>query len=228
MKKIRFRASRSGDLMTNPRKKSETLSETAKALIKDMFLEYEYGYREIIKTNPMDKGHLCEAMSRNLIQQVLGGEFRKENKTRSHNDLFSGMCDHKLQKVKIIEDVKNSWTLKTFMNADGKNAKYYAQGMTYLDLHGYDKFRLIYTLNPMPEQIFEKEKSKLLYMYDFDESNQDYIDHLNQVIHNNELIANLNLNDRVKVFEFDRDDNFINDMHNRALEGIEYYKTLKL
>ena len=93
------------------------------------------------------------------------------------------------------------------MNADGKNAKYYAQGMTYLDLHGYDKFRLIYTLNPMPEQIFEKEKSRLLYMYDYDETNQDYIDHLNQVIHNNELIANLNLNDRVKVFEFDRDDN---------------------
>jgi len=233
-KSVKFRASSVGDLMTKSRKKTEVLGQTAKSMIKEMFLRNEFGYKEIVQTKQMIKGHVCEAESRDLVQKVLGGPFRKRNTTNFHSELFTGTPDIILdieqqgQTDKIVEDIKNSWNLRTFFNADGSDKSYYWQGQTYMHLTGADFFRLIYTLNPIPEDLMAGEERKLYYQYGQDEQNIDYQEALEQLLHNNNLINDLDDHQRVKVFTFERDDESIKEMHEMAKAGIEYYNTLEL
>jgi len=233
-KQIKFRASSVGKLMTKGRKKDEVLGQTCKTMIDEMFLRIEFGYKEIVSTKEMKKGHLCEAESRDLVQKVLGGPFRKRNTTNLHSELFTGTPDIILdieqegQTDKIVEDIKNSWNLRTFFNADGSDKSYYWQGQTYMHLTGADFFRLIYTLNPLPEELFADEESKLYYQYGQDTENMDYIEALEQLQHNNSLILDLKPEQRVKVFTFERDEKAIEDMKKQAKAGIEYYNNLKL
>ena len=228
MKTPKFRASANGKLMTKGRKKDDLLGQTAKTMIEELFLRNEFGYNEIIQTKEMKKGHLCEAKSRDLVEQVLGGPYRKRNTKNFHNEYFTGTPDIILESEGIIEDIKNSWNLKTFFKADGGNKDYYWQGQTYMELTGAKFFRLIYTLNPIPEELMLDEERKLYYQFGQDESNEDYQEAVEQMFHNNDLIHGLKPEQRVKVFSFDRDDKAIKSMYEQAEAAIEYYSTLKL
>lgn len=202
------------------------LGQTAKTMIDEMFLRIEFGYKEIVSTKEMKKGHLCEADSRDLVQKVLGGPFRKRNTENLENDLFTGTPDIIIDDA--VEDIKNSWSLRTFFQADGSNKDYFWQGQTYMMLTGAKTFRLIYTLNPLPEELFADEERRLYYQYGQDSENLDYIEALEQLQHNNALILDLKPEQRVKVFTFERDEEAIDDMKKQAEAGIEYYSTLKL
>lgn len=231
MTQVLFRCSSLGKLMTNTRSGSG-MGDTAKTLIKDMFLEKEYGYKEIVQTPQMLKGHLCEYQSRDLIQEVLKGEFRTRNTERKANDFIIGTCDHVLNKEDVIEDIKNSYTLKTFMDVDVKAdpikayKDYYFQGQGYMWLWGKSNYRLIYTLNPTPLEIIEEEMNRLIYKYK--EVNDDYWKHVDQIKYNNDLIEKLPIEKRVKVINFERDDAVIEKMKIRCIEGRNYYKSLTL
>ena len=56
MKELLFRCSSLGKLMTDPRTKSETLSETAKSYIQDLFKERELGIYKEFSSRYTDKG----------------------------------------------------------------------------------------------------------------------------------------------------------------------------
>lgn len=232
MKEILFRCSSLGDLMTNGRAKNSGMGETSKTLIKNMFLENEYGYKEIVHTPEILKGYLCEYQSRDLIQEALGGEFRARNTEKKHNDFIVGTCDHTLNKEDVIEDVKNSFTLKTFMNVDVsadpiKTYKnYYYQGQGYMWLWGKSRYRLIFTLNPTPLEIIEDEVNRLIYKYK--DVNDDYRRHLDQIMHNNNIIEKLPVENRVKVINFNCDDEVIDGIKARVQEARVYYNTLSL
>lgn len=228
MKTPKFRASANGKLMTKGRKKDELLGQTAKTMIEELFLGNEFGYEEIIQTKEMKKGHLCEAESRNLVQQVLTGPYRKRNTKKFHNKYFTGTPDIILEEQEIIEDIKNSWNLKTFFKVDGSNKDYYWQGQTYMELTGAKFFRLIYTLNPISEELMVDEERKLYYQFGQDEANEDYQTAVQQLFHNNDLIHSLKPQQRVKVFTYERDDEAIKSMYHQAAAAIEYYNTLKL
>ena len=97
-----------------------------------------------------------------------------------------------------------------------------------MELTGAKFFRLIYTLNPIPEELMLDEERKLYYQFGQDESNEDYQEAVEQMFHNNDLIHGLKPEQRVKVFGFERDDKAIKSMYEQAQAAIEYYKTLKL
>lgn len=227
MEPLLFRCSRLGDLMTNPRNKSDKISQTTKTLCSDMFLQNEYGYKEQAITDAMTKGNLCESDSRILIKNVIGGEFRKRFAERLSNDFIIGTPDIVLQKEDVVEDIKNSFTLKTFHNADLAKA-YYWQGQGYLWLTGKSNYRLIYTLNKTPESMILEQKKRYYFKFDCDESNEDYLAISAQIDLNNDLIDRIPLSDRVKVFNFIRNDDEIELLKNRIGDAREYYKTLKL
>ena len=56
MEEFKCRASAAGKLMTNPRNKSESLSETTKTFIQEWMKEQLYGIRKEITTKQMAKG----------------------------------------------------------------------------------------------------------------------------------------------------------------------------
>jgi hypothetical protein len=227
--KILFRCSGVGALMTDPKLKSDkdagNLSETAKTFVVDKWLLEEFGFSESIKNDYMDKGNECEQDSMDLVSQVVEGGFRSRYNTKLQNDYVIGTPDIVLSDY--VEDIKTSWNLKTFFNAE-LSKMYYAQAQCYMWLTGKQKYRLIYALVPTPEHMVLNECDRLLYKYNRNSQNEDYIKECEQIKKNNNLIKDLPIEKRVKKFEFDYDANYIETLKKKIEKAREYYKTLKL
>ena len=227
--KILFRCSGTGSLMTDPKLKADkdagNLSETAKTFVEDKWLFDTFGFAESIKNQYMDKGNECEQDSMDLVTQVLEGGFRSRYNTKLQNDYVIGTPDIVLQDC--VEDIKTSWNLKTFFNAE-LSKMYFAQAQCYMWLTGKEKYRLIYALVPTPQSMVLNECEKLVYKYGKNYDNEDYIAECQQIQRNNDLIKELPTEKRVKVFAFDYDPNYIETLKGKIEKAREYYNTLKL
>jgi hypothetical protein len=227
--KILFRCSGTGSLMTEPKLKADkeagNLSETAKTFVEDKWLFDEFGFAELLKNDYMDKGNECEQDSMDLVSQVVPGGFRSRYNTKLQNDYVIGTPDIVLQDC--VEDIKTSWNLKTFFNAE-LSKMYYAQAQCYMWLTGKEKYRLIYALVPTPQHMVLNECEKLSWKYGKNYDNEDYIAQTQQIQKNNDLIKDLPIEKRVKVFAFDYDPAFIETLKIKIEKAREYYNTLKL
>jgi hypothetical protein len=227
--KILFRCSGTGSLMTDPKLKADkdagNLSETAKTFVEDKWLFEQFGFSESIKNQYMDKGNECEQDSMDLVSQVVEGGFRSRYNTKLQNDYVIGTPDIVL--ADCVEDIKTSWNLKTFFNAE-LSKMYFAQAQCYMWLTGKEKYRLIYALVPTPQSMVLNECEKLVYKYGKNYDNEDYIKECQQIQRNNDLIKDLPTEKRVKVFAFDYDPAYIELLKIKIERAREYYNTLKL
>jgi hypothetical protein len=227
--KILFRCSGTGSLMTDPKLKADkdagNLSETAKTFVEDKWLFEQFGFSEQVKNQYMDKGNECEQDSMDLVSQVVEGGFRSRYNTKLQNDYVIGTPDIVLNDC--VEDIKTSWNLKTFFNAE-LNKMYYAQAQCYMWLTGKEKYRLIYALVPTPQSMVLNECEKLVYKYGKNYENEDYIKECQQIQRNNDLIKELPTEKRVKVFAFDYNPAYIELLQIKIERAREYYNTLKL
>ena len=142
--------------MTEPKLKADkeagNLSETAKSYLRDLWLQDTYGYKEPSTPSvEMLKGLMCEADSMSLVQEVLGGSFRVKNLETFKADALAGTPDCILPDA--VEDIKTSWSLRTFYEADGSNSAYFWQAVGYMMLTGKTAYRLIYCLVPTPDEL---------------------------------------------------------------------------
>ena len=227
---IRIRCSRLGALMTEPKSKTDkeagNLSETAKSMIDDLFLEKEYGYRNFVYTEPILKGLLCEQDSMELVQQVLGGEFRIKNKATFDNDFICGTPDIILKKQDIVEDVKTSYDIRSFFNADLTD-EYFWQGQGYMYLTGKKNYRLIYCLIDTPFEIVQEEQKRWYYKFNCDESNPHYQE-ICASIEKNHSYTHLPPDKRIKMFDFQYEPEIIERLVRKVEKARDYYQTLKL
>ena len=227
--KILFRCSGTGSLMTEPKLKADkeagNLSETAKTFVEDKWLFEQFGFSEQLKNQYMDKGNECEQDAMELVSQVVEGGFRSRFDTKLQNDYVIGTPDIVL--TDCVEDIKTSWNLKTFFNAE-LSKMYFAQAQCYMWLTGKEKYRLIYSLVPTPQHMVLKQCEKLVWQYDKNYDNEDYIKECQQIQRNNDLIKELPIEKRVKVFAFDYDPAYIETLKNKIEKAREYYNTLKL
>jgi hypothetical protein len=227
--KILFRCSGTGSLMTDPKLKADkdagNLSETAKTFVEDKWLFEQFGFSESIKNQYMDKGNECEQDSMDLVSQVVEGGFRSRYNTKLQNEYVIGTPDIVL--ADCVEDIKTSWNLKTFFNAE-LSKMYYAQAQCYMWLTGKEKYKLIYALVPTPQSMVLNECEKLVYKYGKNYDNEDYINECQQIQRNNDLIKELPIEKRVKVFAFDYDPAYIETLKVKIERAREYYNTLKL
>jgi len=226
-----FRCSRLHSLTTEPKSKADKekgeLSKTAKNMIREIWLEKTYGYKEEVITDELMKGLLCEQDSISLVQKVLGGEFRIKCPTPKSNDFIKGHCDIELKKEDVIEDIKTSYNLRTFFNAELEDV-YYGQGQGYMELYGKKNYRLIYCLVPTPEKMILEAKKRLYFKFDCNEDNEDYIKLCEQIDYNNNLILQIPLNERLKIFNFEYNAEYIDKLYKKIIKAREYYKSLSL
>lgn len=224
---IKFRCSNVGLLLTEPKLKADkeagNLSETAKTMIEERWLFDNFGYRDDITTDEMLNGILCEQDAMQLVQDVLGGAFRKRSKTHLENDYLTGTPDIILDDA--VEDTKCSFTIKTFFNAECTKL-YETQLRCYMALTGIKKSRLIYCLVDTPLEIIEKMKSKIYYQFK-DENHPDYIKACEQLEKNHD-ISIIPKEKRIKVFEFEHDQAFIDKLYTKIEKANEYYNQLSL
>lgn len=198
---------------------------TALSYIRDVWLRREYGYDEPVVTNEMLKGLMCESAAIGVVTRQVDGPFRTKNEQQWENDWFTGTPDIVLDDA--IEDVKCSYTLKTFCDVQHPSALYIAQGQVYLDLTGRDTFRLCHVLLPTPPEIVLEEQKRFYFLFNCDEENPHYLDAVNKIeaMHD---VSGIWEELRIKVFEFHREEMYLARLRKRVELAREVYDTLTL
>ena len=152
---MKIRSSALGKIMTNPRKKSETLSAGCKTYIKELVKEDLFGYRTTIDSKYLTKGIDMEDTSIDLYNEVHGTLYLK-NTERLENEFITGECDINAED-KII-DIKSSWSLETFPPSpeDVNNKDYEWQLRGYMMLYNKPKAELAYCMVSTPDYLLKE------------------------------------------------------------------------
>jgi hypothetical protein len=167
-----IRASSISKLMTKPRTKSESFSETALTHLKELALEEVLGIRQELDNKYVEKGKQCEYQSIELLNKVLFENYTKhQGRQTKHN--ITGECD--ILTPTIIRDVKTSWSVNTFpwFYDDAvksiKAAGYEWQMRAYMMLYDVDKAAIDYCLTSTPDEL-----------YGWEDETIHVVDHINE------------------------------------------------
>lgn len=163
-----FRASSVGNLMVEPRNKTDVISETTKVHLIDIFIQKTYGRKTDINNRYTMKGTMVEEDSMTLYSRVVRKMFYKNEESLS-NDFVCGTPDIitslDIDTMEVI-DLKSSWDCFTFFRTKYKgeiNKMYYWQLQTYMALTGAKKSKLVYCLVNTPDQLLAGEKRSMWY-----------------------------------------------------------------
>jgi len=217
------RCSSLGKLMTEPRTKSEVLSQTAKSYIEDLFNELEFGYRKEFSSRYTDKGLEMEDEAIQFASEQFDWEFVVKNTERFTNDYITGEPD--INTDNLLADIKCSWSLDTYpmFEAEMKNKDYYWQLQGYMWLTGKTEAELVYCLMNTPLQIVEDEVRRAHWKAGLIDEDID-LRHEVQTKHNYDNIPSKL---RVKRYIVERDEKAIEKIIEKVEIGREYYKMLK-
>ena len=165
---IKFRASSWGNLLTEPRTKSEgALSVTCQKELIKIYNQVVYGRKTDITTKQMEKGIVCEPESIKLVSLVEGKIYFK-NEEYLENQWFCGHPDifigENVQNAEEISDLKTSWSMDTFMPKliESIDKGYEAQLNCYYSLCNAKCGHIFYTLVSATPEMVEEEKYYLL------------------------------------------------------------------
>jgi len=247
---IKPRCSSLGYLMTEPRGRSEILSETCITHLIDIYVSALYNRREEHTGKMLDKGNLREEDSITLLTRVTKKFYRK-NEQRLTNDFISGVpdllsgdpCEETL-------DTKTSWSAHTYFRAINKklNPMYYWQGQGYMMLTGAKRHTVAYCLvNGLDTAILDEKRKLQWKMGIIDPSEQkpdsEFIRQCKQIEVNhifdlksflneypyfeldndpNEWKWDIPMEKRLSQFTFERNDQDLIRLQNRIVESWKY------
>ena len=221
---IKFSCSSLGDLMTNPRSKSETLSETCKKRLLQVHIGLKYKRYKEIDSKYFAKGRISEEASIKILSEYMDLELSK-NEDRLENDFIKGYPD--IITDDLVFEVKTPFDIFTYFNSKSSKLdnSYYWQIQGYLALTGKENAYLAYCLVDTPNFIINQEKKRLSYSMDIVEEEQLYFDKCKQ-IEKNMKYFDIPISEKIHLFEIERNDEDIKKIYSRVLECREYIKTL--
>lgn len=219
--KLLFRCHRIGDIMTEPRSKSESLSQTCKTYLRQLYREKKYGRKKDIIGKYIEKGLLNEEDEITLYSRVTRRMYKK-NTERINNEWLTGEPDlyegESIRKATKIIDLKGSWDLFTLPFPDDTPDKDYGwQGQSYMDLSGAETFTLAHTLCDTPLHLIRKEIDSIKWRTGIDATPEQIFQ-----IERNMKFSDIPMNERVVEFVIPRDDAAIQRIHDRVEECREY------
>lgn len=234
MNEFKIRCSAIHNIIAQPKSKSENISVGAKTFCKKWLIENMFERREEIKSKYIQKGLDTEEQALNVLVRVLKLSMIYKNEERKTDDYKTGEID--FIHDGIIYDNKSSFSIHTFpLFEDKLDPIYYAQQQGYMDLWNIDKAKVCYTLVDTPFDILEKE---VKWLNDDDEKQKKalslvftsrYWDDVKQrLFPNAKDIKFKSIEDRyrLKVFEVDREKDFINNVHIKVKGCREYINQL--
>lgn len=150
---FKIRASASGKLMTNPRSKTEMLSETTKSYVYDWLKESIYKVKKQINSKYLSKGISLEDEAIDTAINLLDLPFAIKNEKSFEDDYFCGTPD--LLVDGVVYDIKCSWDCFTFPLFDEEipTKDYFYQLQVYMHLTGLKKASLVYVLLNTPKEL---------------------------------------------------------------------------
>jgi len=210
---ILFRCSSLGHLMTEPKSKSETLSETTKNHLVDVWIRHKYNRKELITSKYMEKGVMVEEDAMTLYSRFRKQYYVKNEKMLT-DDFIKGIPDIITEKTVI--DLKSSWDIFTFFRTKQKAVEkmYYWQLQGYMSLTGKENARLAYCLVNTPQVLIDDEIHRLQYKH---LSEADAIKARNQ-IEMNSIFDDIDIQDKIYEIEIKRNNEDIERLHNRIID----------
>jgi hypothetical protein len=193
-----FRCSSIAKLMTNPRNKSESLSETAKSYIKQLAKENFYGYTSKVETKQMRKGTEYEMESIALVNSVWFGSNFVKNNLRETQGYLTGHPD--IITDDSIIDIKTSWSLETFPALPEDADSYEWQVRGYMHLFNKPRAFVIFCMIDTDDDL----------LTDWD----------NKEIHK---VSHIDPTKRITVVQYDRDGVMEELMLSRLRDASEFY-----
>jgi len=144
--------------MGEPKKKGESLTQTAKSYIESLVKQIVFNYKTEINSKYLDKGIMVEDDSIELYNEVRFTNYQK-NEVRLFNEWIEGECD--INAPDKIIDIKSSWSKDTFIaTPDEINDKDYEwQLRGYMWLYNKDNSELAYCLVDTPDTLLEWENN---------------------------------------------------------------------
>jgi hypothetical protein len=219
---MKIRSSAIGKIMTNPKTKGESLSQTTKTYLQELAVQEVYNIRKEFSSRYTDKGNEVEELSIALCNDVLGLGFIYKNEEHFSNDWITGTPD--VNTNEILLDVKSSWDATTFpfFDTELKNKDYFYQLQGYMWLTDKEECLLCYCLIDTPLQIVEDEIRREHWKASLIEESLD----LRAFVQSKHTFGHIPKEKRVKTFKIAKDDEVIEAIKTRIEECREYYNNL--
>lgn len=221
MSQFKIRCSSIGKIMTEPRSKSELLSETAKTYIREQWIADKYGRYKEFSSNAIKKGLANEEDAITRLSWHLD-EFLTKNKETKENEFIKGTCD--IIHNYCIYDIKCPYDLFTFSKAE-VTKDYWWQLQGYCELFSMNKACLVYVLTDTPASIIENEVRSIIYkMPSIDVDAME----IQAMVTKQLTFDDICDEERVKLFHFEYDAEAIKKLKEKHAIASDYYNSLSL
>jgi len=218
MKQFKCRASCGGKLLTNDRS-GKAMGETAKSYLKEWVISELTGKEKDIKSKYLSRGKVMESTAIERASKYYDCEFHK-NEINLENEYFTGTYDAKnLERVIDTKVPFDAFTFPFFVTEP--DSSYYAQLQIYMELTGLKKASLCYCLENGSDEQFQRLSWDIAKELGKDEPDIEEWDLAEKELSYDHLPDNL----RIKVFEFEYDKPFIEQLEIRVLQARKYIET---
>lgn len=197
---FKIRASASGKVATNPKDKTQLISETTKSYVYEWIKEAIYGVRKEISSKCLNKGLRLEDEAIDKAIEWLDIPFAIKNEQYFEDEYFTGTPD--LIVNGVVYDIKCSWDCFTFplFEQTIPTKDYFYQLQVYMHLTGNKSAKLVYVLLNTPEELTYETK-------------HDY--------------SNVDKKYKIKTFDVAYDESVINMLQARVISIREFITNLK-
>ncbi len=201
------------------------------------YMEAKTGRTKQFSSKYTEKGITNESESIEIVSAHLDVTLIK-NEQRLSNEFITGECD--VLSEQMVLDVKNSWDIFTFTDACMElNSDYEWQLQGYMELYGKNRSKLCYVLTNAPDALVFKELERESYKHpDYETPEWIEVDIIKSMIFtkdefmkfvNNrglggdeitdrmiETFIEIPIQDRVKIYDIDRDQDKIDLIYKRV------------
>lgn len=217
---FKARCSSLGKIFTNPRSKSETISETTKTYLEEWMTEQLFGIKKEISSKYLEKGLQMEDTAIKEYSKLFKVDALK-NEEWFENDFITGTPDIILDDR--IVDIKCSFSAFTFpmFDTELKNKAYDYQLQGYMYLTGKTQAEIAYFLLNSPDSVILSEAKKIMY----DEGlGIDWLDILVEEVREAHSYDHIPMENRCKVFKVERDEAIISEVESRVQNCREFIR----
>lgn len=219
---LKIRASQLGKIMTESKTKSDPLGATCRSALRDIWLKEKYGRERDFTSAMIEKGNKNENEGITMLSKVRR-KFLAKNTQFFQNDYFTGTPDIIEWDDEIVDDIKVSWNLFTFFDAE-ITKDYLWQGRAYMELTGCKMFNLVYVLTDTPEKLIEQEVNKILYK----SADTSMFEDIKEAVRKQMTFGLIPLEDRIKIFHIKHDPEMIQKAKDKIDLCRKEYEKFKL
>ena len=204
------------------KKGNPELPKGAKTYCELWLKEQVYKRKKRFSNKYTKKGNATEQESIDFVADYFGHGLLLKNTERKIGEFIEGECD--VDYKEFIYDVKNSWDCFTFplYATEIPDSDYYGQGQGYMCLWNKKKYKLIYVLSDTPMELIEKEAYYWGRDHGYREVDEDILQEFFEKMTYQDVPDEL----KIKIFEFDYDQGYIDEVEIRVKMCREYIGTL--